>query len=87
MPTTMSSLPRTGPTVRATPTGSGGTAYDPDRGMPEPDAESPEEQSSHSADDTLKNLVQQVNNGDNAALGRLRGVLDKNPEIWRSYTF
>jgi hypothetical protein len=51
--------------------------------MPEPEAESPEEQSSHSADDTLKNLVQQVNNGDNAALGRLRKVLDGNPEIWR----
>ncbi len=83
MSTTTSSSPSTGPTVRATPAGSGDTTCAPDKGMCRPGAQSPDGQSTLSADNSLRNLVHQVNSGDNAALAQLRSILDEHPEIWQ----
>ncbi len=83
MQTTTSSAPRTGPTVRATPKGSGDTACAPDKGMCRPGEQPPAGQSSLPADNSLRNLVQQVNSGDNVALAQLRSILDEHPEIWQ----
>ena len=87
MPTTTTAMPTSSPTdeptVQATPTGSGHATDEPNKGMPGPEAKAPDERPMFASDDSFTRLVQQANDGDNAALKQLRSILDESPEVWQ----